>query len=208
MADKFVRASALEEQDWRLDRNLKTLRCWARAGHSQEEIAERMGVSLNVLKRWRMTWPEIDNALNASWEEAVHEVENALYRRALGYEVQETAEETTELADGSIETKTTRRERVIPGETTAMIFFLKNRAPERWNDRKLVSADVTVKVMEQQAQDLIDVMDMALMALNLTPDQRARLPQLVQQAIDAKGLASGTVDPEAKKALEAARVID
>ena len=167
-----------------------------------EEIADRMGVGYETLKKWRMTWPEIDLALNESWEEAVAEVENALYRRALGFEVEETAEETTELADGSIETKTVKRTRVLPGETQAMIFFLKNRAPDRWNDRRMVSTDVTVKVMEQQAQDLIEVMDMALMALNLTPDQRMRLPQLVQQAIDAKGLASGVKDPEALRTLK------
>lgn len=62
------------------------------------------------------------------------EVENALYKRAVGYEYQET---TIEIDDeGKKKVKKTTKQ--MAPETLAIIFFLKNRKPEDWRDKREV----------------------------------------------------------------------
>ena len=58
-------------------------------------------------------------------------MENALLKRALGYTYTETKKERT--AEG-VRTTTTIKE-VVP-DTTAQIFWLKNRRPDRWRDKQ------------------------------------------------------------------------
>ena len=58
-------------------------------------------------------------------------VSDALYNRALGYESKETKEEV-----GDTGNKTTVTTKQVAGDTTAQIFWLKNRQPGEWRDRQ------------------------------------------------------------------------
>lgn len=60
------------------------------------------------------------------------EVENALLKRALGYSYDEITQETV---DGELEVTKVVTKQAIP-DTTAQIFWLKNRKPKEWRDRK------------------------------------------------------------------------
>ena len=69
------------------------------------------------------------------------EVENSLLKRALGY----TAEDVTEeLIDGRL-VITKRVKKHIPADTTAMIFWLKNRMPGIWRNKEDVMLNVDEK---------------------------------------------------------------
>lgn len=59
------------------------------------------------------------------------EVENALLKRALGYEYQEERIEVSE-KDGKRIIQTIKH--VVP-DTTAQIYWLKNRRPDKWRDK-------------------------------------------------------------------------
>lgn len=66
------------------------------------------------------------------------EVENSLYKRATGYMVEETVTETWKDRSGEEKTHTKKIKRHIPADPTAIIFWLKNRKPEQWRDKRTV----------------------------------------------------------------------
>ena len=92
--------------------------------------------------------------------------------------------ETSTDSNGNTTTRTVTKHQAP--DTKAAIFWLKNRAPDRWSDRTEV--DHTITVMEEQATELMAVMDTALDQLGLTAAQRAALPDAVAQALKARGL--------------------
>ena len=111
---------------------------WARDGLTDEQIAHNMGISTRTLYRWKKKSCQICQALKKGKEVADREVENALFKRAVGYDYTETR---TEEKNGVI-TKKTITTKHIPGDTTAMIFWLKNRKPEVWKANDVISVPI------------------------------------------------------------------
>lgn len=112
------------------------LRYWARQQLSPEEIARRCGVAPETLSRWKRDHPEIARALAQTRELADAMVEDALLRRALGYEYQEARREFTEKT-GEKQVETAKH---VPGDATAQLIWLKNRRPDRWQDKPQASS--------------------------------------------------------------------
>lgn len=112
---------------WITDEGLLLLAGWARSGLTDEQIAHNMGISRETLYQWKRKYSDIADTLKNNKEIADIAVENALYKRAIGYSYTETTKE-----DGKV-IKTVEKE-VVP-DTTAQIFWLKNRQPERWRDK-------------------------------------------------------------------------
>lgn len=129
---------------WLTEDGLLRLQGWARDGLIDKQIAKNMGVSLTTLKTWKSRFPELAEALRKSKEAADREVENALYKRALGYWVDET--ETTTYADGT--EKTVVKHRHIVPDTTAQIFWLKNRKPDEWREKNDLTLTPSNGVLE------------------------------------------------------------
>ena len=117
-------------QKWLTPDGLMLLEGWARDGLTDEQLARKMGISCGTLYAWKNKFPEISEALKKGKEVVDVEVENALLKRALGYEYTETMVEHS--PDG-----VKRRETVkfIPPDVTAQIFWLKNRKPEAWREK-------------------------------------------------------------------------
>ena len=118
-------------QRWLEPEGLTLLEGWAREGLTDEQIAKRMRISQSTLYDWENKYPEISEALKKGKEVIDYEVEKALLQRALGYDAQDTKVEL-----GPNGTKTVQTLRHIPGDTTAQIFWLKNRRPDKWRDRR------------------------------------------------------------------------
>lgn len=115
---------------WLSEDGLTLLKGWARQGLTDEQIANNCQITASTLYEWKKRFPEIFEALKKGKEIVDVEVENALLKRALGYSYTEVM--TEESTDG-----TKRRETVkfVPPDTTAQIFWLKNRRPEFWRDK-------------------------------------------------------------------------
>lgn len=92
-------------QDWEAEEKILLLQGWARNGLTNEQIASNMSIGITTLWEWRKKSPKIANALKIGKDEADIQVENALYKAAL------------------------------EGNTTAMIFWLKNRRSKEWRDK-------------------------------------------------------------------------
>lgn len=109
---------------------------WATDGLTDEEIAKNMGVTAVTLYSWKKKFPQFEFALKQGKEVVDRKVEKTLLQRALGYdyEERETWVEGSEDGEKKTRTKITRRH-ALP-DVTAQIFWLKNRRPVEWRDRK------------------------------------------------------------------------
>ena len=116
---------------WLTPEGLLKLEAWARDGLIDEQIAKNMGITPSTLYEWKKNYSEISESLKKGKEVVDIQVENALLKRALGCSYKEIKEEKT--VDGKRVTVTTKE--VVP-DTTAQIFWLKNRRPERWRDKQ------------------------------------------------------------------------
>lgn len=118
--------------EWLQPEGLLKIEGWARDGLTDEQIASNMGISRDTLYRWKKEYPVFSDTLKKGKEVVDRKVENALLRRALGYSYKEVK---TEKGEEGEEKVTVTVKEVVP-DTTAQIFWLKNRKPEQWRDRK------------------------------------------------------------------------
>lgn len=118
-------------QEWLEDDKLILLEGWARDGLSEEQIAKNMGITRPTLWDWKKKELNIFNALKKGREVADYEVENALFKRALGYTIQINEQKIDK--DGCVHD--TIRDMHVPADTTAQIYWLKNRKPKEWRDK-------------------------------------------------------------------------
>ena len=121
---------------WLTKEGLIKLEGWARDGLTDEQIASNIGISAKTLYEWKKKYSEICNTLKKGKEVVDIQVENALLKRALGYEYTEVTKEIT------IDEKTGESKLVVTKEVTkqvapdvtAQIFWLKNRKPNEWKN--------------------------------------------------------------------------
>lgn len=116
---------------WIMPEGLLKLEAWARDGLTDEQIAKNVGINPATLYDWKKKYPKISESLKKGKEVVDIQVENALLKRALGYSYKEI--KTEETAEGQKVTITTKE---VTPDTTAQIFWLKNRKPDRWRDKQ------------------------------------------------------------------------
>ena len=104
---------------------------WARDGLTDEQIATNMGINASTLYDWKNKHVEISKALKEGKDAVDRQVENALLKSALGYKYDEVTEERRD--DMLVVTKVVHKE--VQPNTTAQIFWLKNRKRLEWRDR-------------------------------------------------------------------------
>ena len=139
---------------WLTPEGLLKIEGWARDGLTDEQIAENAGINPATLYVWKKKYPEISETLKRGKEVVDRQVENALLKRALGYEY----EEVKEKFEGNVMTeRTVTKKEVIP-DVTAQIFWLKNRKREAWADRQNIELsqpiDDSIKEMEDCFESL------------------------------------------------------
>ena len=109
--------------------NAEQARKLALLGATRVELADFFGVNPNTIRDWQLVDAEFDRALSEGRAEADSRVERALFQRALGYSYEATK---VFERNGKIVEHTVLQE--VPPDTTACIFWLKNRASDRWRD--------------------------------------------------------------------------
>lgn len=114
---------------------------WARDGLTDEQISHNIGIAPRTVCEWKKKYAQFAQALKKGREVADRIVENALYKRALGYEAEETTTEIFTDASGVEHKRIKRIKKHIPADTTAQIFWLKNRRSKYWRDRPAVDED-------------------------------------------------------------------
>lgn len=107
-------------------------------GSTDKEMADFFGVSEQTLNSWKKKFPEFLESLKKGKSVADANVASKLYNRATGYDTKATKFATNE---GKITDRVEYIEH-YPPDTTAAIFWLKNRQPEKWRDKKEIEANV------------------------------------------------------------------
>lgn len=109
---------------------------WARDGLTEEQICKNLGISKSTMNEYKKQHQDFLNALKKGKEIAITEVENALYKRALGYDCEEV-KTSIRMIDGK-ETKYTEKTRKhIPPDVGACAILLKNKDRGNWCDNPM-----------------------------------------------------------------------
>lgn len=107
-------------------------------GFIDSEIADFFNIQESTLNLWKKAHTSFMESLKSGKRYSDDKVVNALYNRALGYEVDEVKSEVGD--SGKKMTTTTKH---IAGDTTAQIFWLKNRQPKDWRNNPDVNVQDT-----------------------------------------------------------------
>jgi hypothetical protein len=118
-------------------------------GATDAELATCFGVTVTTIGNWKHAHPEFLAALKDGKQEADCTIAASLYERAKGYEyikqipfkVKKVVYDAGKRLSETEEVITVDVLEKVPPETTAMIFWLKNRRHVEWRDRRDV--DVT-----------------------------------------------------------------
>ena len=117
-------------------------------GATDVRLAEFFDVTEKTITNWKNKYPEFLLSIKRGKHESDAEVVNSLFGRAKGYEVTETREEVGTAGDKSITTT-----KHVPSDTTAAIFWLKNRQPKQWRDKQ---EQVVVEMTHEQWLDSLE----------------------------------------------------
>lgn len=141
MAAKSAQAISTED-------NLIRIAAWTRDGLTEEQIAKNLGISYNTFKRAKKDpdYGELITAALIQTKDVVDmEVENMLLKRARGYEYDEVTEE---YEMGVLVKRKVTHKMVVP-DTSAQIFWLKNRKPTEWRDRREVDNTIALEKLDE-----------------------------------------------------------
>ena len=83
-------------QEWLEPEKLILIAGWGRAGLTDEQIAKNIGISRSTLNGWKKKYSDISDTLKQGKEVIDRQVENALLKRAIGYEYEEVSEKFEE----------------------------------------------------------------------------------------------------------------
>ena len=134
---------------WLQPEGLLKIEGWARDGLTDEQIAHNIGISRETLYQWKNKFSDFSDTLKRGKEIVDREVENALLERALGgtHEVKKHIKVKQTYYDGQgrkcekEEIKEVFDEVYVAGDTTAQIFWLKNRKPDEWREKQNIHID-------------------------------------------------------------------
>ena len=146
-------------EKWLEPDGLLRIEGWARDGLTEEQIAKNMGVSRSTLSDDKVKYPDILRAIKNSKEVADREVENALFNKATGYTVKlkkpmkvrhvEYDEQTGKKIAEYERIEYIEEEVHVPADTTAQIFWLKNRKSNEWRDKVTVTDESSLEKLDE-----------------------------------------------------------
>ncbi len=125
-------------------------------GAKDKEIAEFFGVDERTINRWKEAHSKFCQSLKEGKEDADSVIAKSLYHRAKGYSHPEV--HISVWQGQVIETQLTKH---YPPDTTACIFWLKNRQSDKWRDRheftgkdgKDLYSDVVLAMAQARAKE-------------------------------------------------------
>ena len=124
----------------------------AKLGATDQELADFFEVDVRTIYRWKHDHDEFCQALKVGKDVADERVERSLYQRAIGYE----QEEVKIFMPGGAEEPVYApfRAKIAP-DTTAAIFWLKNRRSQEWRDK--TERDLNHGVQDSLSQLLTEI---------------------------------------------------
>ena len=115
----MIKEPTKRAKEWLEADKLDLIKEWCRIGLTNEQLADKIGVSRKTLYNWQNEYQELDQAIKHGKEIADYAVVNALYKNAIG------------------------------GNVRAQIFWLTNRLPNQWSNKVERSLEQDLGKVEQ-----------------------------------------------------------
>lgn len=137
---------------------IKQAKLLARRGADDNELAEFFGVTARTVRNWRHAYPEFAEATRVGKGEADDRVERSLYERAVGYRYVEQQAIKVKVEKDREAVEIVEVEKMMPPDTVAMQFWMKNRRPAEWRDRRehTISGAITHIADPAQAREILE----------------------------------------------------
>lgn len=110
----------------------------AELGATDQELADFFEVDVRTIYRWKHDHADFCHSLKLGKDVADTRVERSLYQKAIGYEQDEVK---IFMPGGATQPVYAPYRAKIAPDTTAAIFWLKNRRSQEWRDARLVGSD-------------------------------------------------------------------
>lgn len=145
-------------QEWLTEEGLLKIEGWARDGLTEKQICANMGIAVRTISEWKNRFPAISAALKRGKEVVDRQVENAMFKSAVGFEYEETKTIIEVMPDGEKRQRVEKTKKLYPPNATAQIFWIKNRKPAEWRDRRetKVSGNLNLANTALEIEDYLD----------------------------------------------------
>lgn len=158
--------------EWLTEDGLLTIEGWARQGLTNNQIAKNVGVTEETFYQWNKKFPEFSESLKKGRRPLHVEIENALVKKAKGFVQEEIIEEVTVEPDGGQTKHKKITHKVFPPDTTAIIFYLKNRVKDQYQDRPKTPEELeSIRLDNKLKQYKVDQIEALLTDKNPTVEK-------------------------------------
>ncbi len=129
---------------------------WLKKGLTEAQVCKNLGVAVSTFNDYKKRYPELMNAIKRGKQTIITEIENALIKRALGYEYEEV--KTYIKRQGDKEVKHIEKvQKHMPADVGACAILLKNKAPDEYTDNKallnLKKEELALRKMIEEAKN-------------------------------------------------------
>jgi transposase len=154
---RFVMGAQSMKSKWpQIAPRLAEIEIWLRDGLTEAQVCKNLGISVNTLNEYKKKYQELSESIKRGRQPIVTEIENALVKRALGYEYDEVKTYIKD-EDGKTVKYTEKTRKHLPPDVGACAILLKNKAPEHYtNDRALLDfkrQELELKKMTEEARN-------------------------------------------------------
>lgn len=123
----------------------------SRNGADNAGLAKRLGCGKTTFSKLLKNYPEFKLLVREGKHDADLKVVSALYKRALGFEYEETTTKVSVDSQGNgTTTYVEKSKKQVPPDTAAAFIWLKNRMPQEWRDKHDVEiiGDPFIEIMK------------------------------------------------------------
>lgn len=126
-------------------------------GATNDELADFFEVNVDTIHEWKKTKTSFSDAIKKGKQFADANVADRLYQRAMGFEHDSEEIKVLPLGNGmGSEIERVPVVKVYPPDTTAAIFWLKNRQPKIWRDKQEIDHSTLGKEINTPLQIIIE----------------------------------------------------
>ena len=142
------------EASGHLDDKLKSISGMVSKRSTQRQVAEYLGITEKTIIKLRKVHPKLNNAFQYGDEELKHKLLDAVYRRAIGFEYEETQTVIEETKTGTKKRITKFKKQSLP-DIAAIKYLLITKFGIEYNEKK-AEIEIMAKRLEQGEEEWVN----------------------------------------------------
>ena len=129
---------------------LSDIKDWIMQGDTVRQVCSKLSISPDTWYRYCKEHETLSELVNLGRDVLNNEVENSLLKLCIGYDYEELKTIVEEDKNGKKRTRIEKVKRHQPPSAQAISFWLRNRDPEQWNDRREIIIDTKANELERK----------------------------------------------------------